>query len=129
MADTLIIDTDILIDVARGDIPATSSLQGLQQTYSIAISSITEMELIVGCRNKSELGELDEFLRLFQILKLNTHISDVAMRLLRQYRLSHGLQIPDSLIAATSLAQSLAFITKNQRDYRFIEGLNLINYP
>ena len=129
MADILIIDTDILIDIARGDVSAASAIQALQQTFSIAISSVTEMELIVGCRNKEELRELDELLQLFQIVKLTARVSEIAVTLLRRYRLSHGLLIPDALIAATSLAQNLAFITKNQRDYRFIEGLNLLNYP
>ena len=87
------------------------------------------MELIVGCRNKEELRKLDELLQLFQIVKLTSRISEIAVALLRRYRLSHGLLIPDALIAATSLAQNLAFITKNQRDYRFIAGLNLLNYP
>ena len=129
MADILIIDTDILIDIARGDVSATSAVQALQQTFSIAIGSVTEMELIVGCRNKEELRKLDELLQLFQIVKLTSRISEIAVALLRRYRLSHGLLIPDALIAATSLAQNLAFITKNQRDYRFIAGLNLLNYP
>ena len=110
-----------MIDVARGDRSATNSLQALQQTYVISISSVTEMELIVGCRNKTELQELDSLLNLFQVVKLNSVISDIAVVLLRQYRLSHGLLIPDALIAATALAQGVAFTTKNQRDYRFIE--------
>ena len=129
MAAPLIIDTDILIDLARGDLSATSSLQAFQQTYLISISSVTEMELIVGCRNKTELQELDNLLSLFQVLKLTSHISDIAAGLQRQYRLSHGLLIPDALIAATALAQGVAFTTKNQRDYRFIESLNLLQYP
>jgi len=129
LADILIIDTDILIDIARGDVSAPSAVQALQQTFSIAIRSVTEMGLIVGCRNKEELRKLDELLQLFQIVKLTSRISEIAVALLRRYRLSHGLSIPDALIAATSLAQNLAFITKNQRDYRFIAGLNLLNYP
>jgi len=48
---------------------------------------------------------------------------------LRSYRLSHGLVIPDSLIAATAIVLNYPFITKNQRDYRFIQGLNLLPYP
>jgi predicted nucleic acid-binding protein len=121
-------DTDILIDLARGDARAISHLQNLRQTSSIGISSVTEMELIVGCRNRTELQELDEFLQLFQIIRLTSEISDRAIALLRQYRLSHGLLLADALIAATALATSLAFITKNQRDYRFINGLKLLPY-
>jgi predicted nucleic acid-binding protein len=129
LAGLIISDTDILIDLARGDAHATSHLATLRQTSSIGISSVTEMELIVGCRNKTELRELDELLKFFQIVKLTSQISDRAVFLLRQYRPSHGLLLADSLIAATALASNLALITKNQRDYRFIEGLNLLTYP
>jgi predicted nucleic acid-binding protein len=129
LADLILSDTDILIDLARGDAHATSHLERLRQTSSIAISSVTEMELIVGCRNKSELRELDQLLQFFQIVKLTSQIADRAVFLLRQYRLSHGLLLADALIAATALASNVAFITKNQRDYRFIEGLNLLTYP
>jgi predicted nucleic acid-binding protein len=87
------------------------------------------MELIVGCRNKPELRELDELIKFFQIVRLTSQISDRAVFLLRQYRLSHGLLLADALIAATALASNLAFITKNQGDYRFIEGLKLLTYP
>jgi predicted nucleic acid-binding protein len=37
--------------------------------------------------------------------------------------------IADGLIAATALVHDQAFITKNQRDYRFIASLNLLSYP
>ena len=129
VANLLIIDTDILIDVARGDSQAISNLKGHQQTFALAISAVTQMELIVGCRNKIELKELEQLLLLFQILKLTIQISDTAVGLLYEYRLSHGLVIADALIAATTLVQDVPFVTKNQRDYRFIAGLNLLPYP
>jgi predicted nucleic acid-binding protein len=52
-----------------------------------------------------------------------------AIGLLLQYRLSHGLAIPDALIAATAITFNQPFISKNQRDYRFISGLQLLPYP
>lgn len=124
-----IIDTDILIDVGRGDNDAITCLQRLVQQSSLAISSVTEMELIVGCRNKIELRNTENFLGRFQVLKITDQISDKAVGLLKQYRLSHGLLIADALIASTALEYNEAFITKNQRDFRFIIGLNLLSYP
>jgi predicted nucleic acid-binding protein len=56
-------------------------------------------------------------------------ISDRAVDLLKQYFLSHGLLIADGLIAATALVHNEAFVSKNQRDFRFIAGLNLLPYP
>jgi predicted nucleic acid-binding protein len=87
------------------------------------------MELIVGCRNKKELKDLEQFLNRYQILKITGQISDRAVDLLTQYFLSHGLLIADGLIAATALVHNEAFITKNQSDFRFITGLNLLPYP
>ncbi len=125
----LILDTDILIDVLRGDADAILFLQTKSQQLQVAISAVTQMELIVGCRNKSELQALERFLQRFQLLKVTESISDRAADLLRQYRLSHGLLIPDAMIAATALEYNEPFVSKNQRDYRFIAGLNLLPYP
>jgi predicted nucleic acid-binding protein len=124
-----IVDSDILIDVARGEADAINCLLRLEKSSALAVSAVSQMELVVGCRNKKELQDLEKFLRRFQILKITDRISDRAVDLLEQYFLSHGLLIADGLIAATALVHNEAFITKNQRDFRFIAGLNLLPYP
>lgn len=50
----IIIDTDVLIDAGRGVSEAVACLQVVEQQASLGVSIITEMELIVGCRNKAE---------------------------------------------------------------------------
>ncbi len=125
----VLIDTDILIDVFRGIDTAINRLQGESKTALLSISVVTEMELMVGCRNKSEQQKLSVFLNNYGILKINESISDQAVELLRQYRLSQGLLIPDALIAATALSLDIPLLTKNQSDYRFITGVNLLPYP
>jgi predicted nucleic acid-binding protein len=87
------------------------------------------MELMIGCRNKVELRKAERFLRRFRVLPLSEESCDKAVDLLRQYRLSHGLMIPDALIAATAITLNQPFTCKNQRDYRFIRGLQLLPYP
>ena len=124
-----IFDTDILINVGRGETEALDCLQNHAQISALAISVITQMELIVGCRDKKELQSLTKFLKQFQILELNNSISAKSVELLEQYRLSHGLLIPDALIAATAIETGENFITKNQKDFRFINGLKLLPYP
>jgi hypothetical protein len=124
-----IVDTDILIDAGRQVRAATDCLDEFEQKSTLAISVITQMELFVGCRNKTELRNTERFLQRFQIFNLNEPACDVAVDLLRQYRLSHGLAIPDALIVATVLTSGCAFITKNQQDYCFISGLRLLSYP
>lgn len=121
-----IVDTDILIDAALQISEAVDCLDEIEQRSTLATSSITQMELFVGCRNKTELRKTERFLQRFLVIKLNERISDTAIHLLHQYRLSHALAIPDALIAATALTLNQDFITKNQRDYRFISGLRLL---
>lgn len=117
MADFTIVDTDILIDAARGISEAVACLQSIEQQSSLAASVVTQMELFIGCRNKTELQMIEGFLQRFQLLKLTEQVSELAVDLLRQYRLSHGLMIPDALIAATALTFDAPLISKNQRDY------------
>lgn len=124
-----IVDTDILIDAGQSVREAVECLADIEQQSTLAISIITQMELVVGCRNKTEQRHIEQFLHRFQVLKLTEQVSDTAVGLLRQYRLSHGLAIPDALIAASAMALNQPLISKNQRDYRFIRGLQLLPYP
>lgn len=128
MTELVLIDTDILIDTAYGVDKAVSYMKALEKQYQLAISLITQMELIVGCRNKHDLLALNKFLNRFEIIKINESISTIAIHLFYQYRLSHGVMMPDTLIAATALHYRCAFASKNQRDYRFIDNLNLLPY-
>lgn len=129
MAETVLVDTDVLVDIGRKVEEAVACLAQVERRSAPAVSAITYLELIVGCRNKTELGKLDRFLARFQVVRLAEAISDRSVQLLRRYRLSHGLLIADALIAATALTFEMPLVTKNQRDYRFIEELQLLPYP
>ena len=56
MNDLVVVDTDVLIDAGRGIGEAVASLQQLEQRGSPAVSVVTQMELMVGCRNSSYPG-------------------------------------------------------------------------
>ncbi len=124
-----IIDSDILIDVGRNDENAINRIKEEEKKSILAISAATQLELIVGCRNKTELNHLEKFLEGFEIVSLNFEITQRAIELLKEYRLSYGLLIANSIIAATSLILDVSLLTKNQKDFKFIKGLKLLNYP
>ena len=127
--ETILVDTDILIDAGRGLPDAVSFLEGTESNFALAICAITKMELIVGCRSRNELRAVEQFLERFSLIRVNESITDISMDLLRRYRLSHGLLIPDAMIGATAISMNSSFATKNQKDFRFISGLNLLAYP
>jgi len=129
MVQRILVDTDVLIDAGRAVEVAVVQLESAAQKSTLAVSIITQMELLVGCRNRTELQIMERFLERFEIIKLSEAVSDRAIDLLRNYRLSHGLLIADALIAATAIVTDAPLLSKNQRDYRFIQGLNLLPYP
>ena len=129
LTDKILIDTDILIDAARNVETAKNKLKELNKNSVICISVITLMEMLVGCENKREQKVVEKYLNNFIIIPVTDIISTKAYELLKKYRLSHGLLIPDSLIAATSISEEISLITKNQKDYKFITDLKLLKYP
>lgn len=70
----VVFDTDILIDAGRGIVDALSAIEHAETQFIAAVSAITQMELMVGCRNRSELRILDRFLARFRILPLDVMI-------------------------------------------------------
>ena len=129
MTKQLLVDTDILIDVANNISTAIDRLKLEAQSLSLVVSVITQIKLIVGCRNKTELQYLKKFLQDYELIAIDESVSIKATELVENYRLSHGLLIPDALIAATAITRNIPLLSKNQKDYRFILELNLLTYP
>ena len=119
-------DTDILVDALRGFSAGLDYVEEIEPQGALRISITTEMELIVGCRNRRELHRLERFLRRFIILAMTEVIAARAVTLLRQYRLSHGLSITDTLVAATALEYNETLYTKNVRHFQMIPGLTVV---
>ena len=59
---------------------------------------------------------------------INPEITLRSIDLINNYHLSHGLNIPDALIAATSIEVGLELFTFNIKDFKFIKHLNLFKY-
>jgi hypothetical protein len=123
-----LVDTDILIDASRGIVEAIEFLKDQEGRGDLAVSVITQMELLTGCRDKAELRVVNSFLRRFEVVPLDELISTLAVKFVARHRLSHGLQIPDALIAATASARGYWLASKNRKHYHFIRGLKLLAY-
>ncbi len=124
----ILIDTDVLIDVSRKITSAIQTIEDYKSRFIVSVSMVTQLELINGCQNKKELNQLSEFLERFEILHITEIISAKTVELFEKYRLSHGVQIPDMLIASTALVHNIQLISKNRKDFSFIEGLEFIPY-
>ncbi len=61
----IIIDTDILIKIYRGSAHHKDVLENLSSEF--IISCITEMELLIGCKNKVMQRDIENNLQSFEI--------------------------------------------------------------
>ncbi len=120
MADYLP-DTNIFIGVFKGD----EKLKNLIESSDSAINTIIYLELIQGAKNKIELERIEKYLVLYELLHFDKVTSERAIKLVRDYSKSHGLMLPDAIIAATCLENNLTLITYNVKDFRFISGLRI----
>lgn len=122
----ILIDTNVLVDVIRGFTPTIHQLEEIETESELCVSVITEMELIVGCKKKQDLKSVESFLDNFEIISIDSNTANQAIKLLRTYRLSHGLLMPDALIAASVIENDLLLFTRNQKDFQFIKGITLV---
>ena len=118
-----LIDSDVLIDVSRGNAEAIKYVDSLPEPW--AISQVTAMELIVGARDKRDLATIDGFLSLYPVVPLSDSIGARAYQLLKTYAKSNGLHVFDSLVAATAIERGLTLVTLNRKHYQMIEELRL----
>ena len=120
----ILLDTNILIDILKGEQQTIDKVQHFDDT--LAISSISVMELYYGALNKAELNKLEKFVSLFQIVQINEHISLHATKLIKKYAKSHTLDIPDSLIASSAIVNHYTLFTHNLKDFKYIENITLV---
>jgi predicted nucleic acid-binding protein len=118
-----LIDTDILVDEARGVAAAATFLNEQRSLGLLQVSVITAMELVRGCRNAADLRQVRRMLARFIVLQVSDAASQAAFQFIDALYLSHGLAIPDALIAATAVDHGLPLYTKNVRHFQAIPGL------
>ena len=95
----------------------------LASDASIFLSVISAMELIAGCRDKSEVTAVKTLITDFEVVHLSPTVSTEAYALMLTFSKSHGLAIPDALIAATAIVHTFELASDNVRHFRMIPSL------
>lgn len=98
----MLFDTNIFIYADRGLLTAKELIIN---TENKAISAVTYMEYVPFCRNKKELLIFEKLLDKleFTIYEIDSAISFKARHIVKNFALSHSVEMGDALIAATAL--------------------------
>lgn len=122
----MIFDTDILIDYLHG---RASAATVLSDAADRRISLISYMEMLQGksiARIKAFKNFLNEFT--LEIIPLNESIGVRSALYMEQFAPSHGLMVPDALIAATAVEENESLCTGHFKHFRMIPHLAIIEY-
>jgi predicted nucleic acid-binding protein len=115
---TVLVDSDILIEVSRGRNAEIISqwLDLARANAAVLYSPVSVAELWSGARP----NEHDALNRLFHALKcapIDHETGHQAGIYLRKYRKNHGVEIADALVAACTVANGADLWTRNRKHY------------
>jgi predicted nucleic acid-binding protein len=116
--NTVLIDSDILIEVARGRNPSVvARWQALSQSETVPFySPVTLAEVWHGAR-PSEHPQLTNLFNALTCVPIEAEIGRCAGDFLREFRRSHHVELGDALIAATASIHRLPLWTRNHKHY------------
>ena len=115
-------DTNVFSKIFGNDLRVKQFVESLDAVIDATIY----IECIQGSKSNHEKRVIEKYLTRFQLLSITSQSSLKAIELIRTYSNSHGLLLPDALIAATALENDLTVVTYNVGDFKFIDGLKYL---
>ena len=119
----ILFDSDVVIEYLRENPVVVRELDDLAASQAVlAITPVIEAEVRRGLRS-NERERTERTLSAFECLDLTREIGKRAGEYLRAYSKSHGLELPDALIAAAAAIHRFALCTFNWKHYPMSEIL------
>jgi tRNA(fMet)-specific endonuclease VapC len=122
----ILCDTNIFIEIYRNNKTVIESVKKIGQ-QNLAVSDVTRAELFFGARNKKELDAIHKDMEKLILLPVDCIISEMSVKLVEDYSLSHKLSLPDAIIGATAIYYKIELYTLNVKDFRFLNGIKLFS--
>lgn len=117
----ILFDTNILIDLLRGNPEAEAVILAMPSPPVISVVTVTELRS--GARKGSENARINAIAATYIVKPVTLEIAERAGALLSRFRASHGLDMVDALIAATAEIEGLKLATLNLKHFPMFPGL------
>ena len=121
MPNSILVDTDVLVDFLRGHGKAVAFVN--EFSSRIILSPIVVAELYAGVKGNAEQTVLENFLSLFRVVPLTAEIAKIGGLHKRDFGKSHGVGLADATLAATANAEKAELRTLNVKHYPMFSGL------
>lgn len=129
-AQTILIDSTILIDYFRKENKAKSVLFKLSKKYNLCLSIITTFEVKIGLKTERHWNDYHTVMKNIDTLQLDELCVDKAVKIFNHLKsINKLIELADLLIGATAISNSLQLATLNTKHFVNIPNLNLIPLP
>ena len=118
-------DTNVAIDYIGGLLPQKAN-QWLDITVEndITISVINKIEILgFNTEREEDMLPFEELIATLELLYVTDDIVKQTITLRKKYK----IQLPDAIIAATALVYDLILLSRNEKDFKRINGLKCEN--
>jgi predicted nucleic acid-binding protein len=119
-----LLDSNVIIDFLSGVLPA----DGMRFVSDIVnavsqVSAISKIELLRFTHTPANERVLEDFIKESVVLPIDDNVINETIRLCK----GNKTKIPDAIIAATCIVHRLVLVTRNVKDFRHINGLQVSN--
>lgn len=125
MGTRYLVDTNIAIYILKGGLP--ENVAGFLAPIlkeGCTMSIVLRIELLgFAFPESNDEEKAIKFVEESTLLPLSDEVADLAIEIRKKYKTKLG----DTLIAATAIAHNLSLLTRNDADFKNIEGLKINN--
>jgi predicted nucleic acid-binding protein len=118
-----ILDTSIIIDLTTQKSLAVAWFNRVSN-QRLAITPVVWLEVVEGARNLSERAQIMRFLRQFPIEHPIPDDNDWTMLQYSRFKLSHGIEWEDIMIASVAVRLAVPLYTLNLKDFAPLPNLD-----
>lgn len=121
-----LLDTNTVIYYMDGTLPPNgfSFVLNALQNQEVALSVISEIEVLgFQFSDATQESKAERFVRSLIIFPL----TDVIVQKTIELRKLRRIKVADAIIAASAILQDLVLVSRNEKDFKNLPGLNFIN--
>ncbi len=123
------LDSDILIDLLRGNTEITGIIRELEEGFELATTSINIFELYYGAyktKRVKNIDAVDELANSIEIYKLTEKSAKLSGKIVAELKSEgNAIDFRDALIAGIVVENDAILFTRNVRHFQRVQGLKL----
>ena len=130
--EVICLDTNVLIDLLRGDFKAVEEIKQLENQFELATTAINLFELYYGAyktgRDKN-VEAVNELGRRIEVLKFTHKSAEISGRILSELeKKGKTVDFRDVMIAGIVIENDVTLYTRNLKHFKRIDGIKLYRF-